>query len=312
MTATAVSKTGFMEILGIDQVDRSGGAARRRTAIFNGCEGAATKNVGRYPRTKTGTDLVRQRSEVAKEVSRRLDVSGSWRTLEARCGRFLYTRLERRMIDGPLEGDNRHGACAGRNSGVARHSAARIRCVAVLMFGSAGGAVCFQTSGILGQVAVAVLMRSAGMAGLDRCVVSLPTARCHGATRNAPTRACHRKGEHGQKNHKGAKRTHHNGSQNMDVAGNGKRQSGATGEGRWMRLKDHKNVDTKRSRTPGAHCKLIRRRPRFCGDLVAIASPANCLERRKDQAVGRLIRYCAARKRVFRAANEKLHRVYVP
>ena len=86
----------------------------------------------------------------------------------------------------------------------------------------------------------------------------------------------------------------------------------ATGEGRWMRPKDHKNVDTKRSRTPGAHCKLIRRRPRFCGDLVAIASPANCLERRKDQAVGRLIRYCAARKRVFRAANEKLHRVYVP
>jgi len=200
-------------------------AARHRTAIFSGCGDAAAKAVGRNPRTETQTDLIRQQSEVVKGVGRRSDVGGSWRALEARRGRSLYTRIERRMIDGPHKSDDRHSASAGGNCRVAGHGAAGVGCIAVLMLGGAGRAVFFQTSGILGQVAVAVLMRSAGMAGLDRCVVSLPTARCHGATRNAPARACHRKGEHGQKNHKGAKRTHHSGSQDMDVAGNGKRQS---------------------------------------------------------------------------------------
>lgn len=176
-------------------------AARHRTAIFSGCGDAAAKAVGRNPKTETETDLVRQRSEVVKGVGRRSDVGGSRRALEARRGRSLYTRLKRRMIDGPDKSDDRHSASAGRNCSVAGHSTARGRCVARLMFGCAGWAIRFQTSQILGQVAVAVLMRSARMACFDRRVVPFPAARRHQAARNAPTRACHRKGEHGQKNH---------------------------------------------------------------------------------------------------------------
>lgn len=197
-------------------------AARHRTAIFSGCGDAAAKAVGRNPKTETETDLVRQRSEVVKGVGRRSDVGGPRRALEARRGRSLYTRLERRMIDGPHKSNDRHSACAGGNRSVAGHGAAGVGCIAALMFGRAGRAVCFQTSGVLGEVAVAVLMRSAGMAGFDRRVVPFPAARYHQAARNAPTRACHRKGEHGQKNHKGTKRVHHIASQNTGDAVNGK------------------------------------------------------------------------------------------
>lgn len=196
-------------------------AARRRTASFCGCAGAAAKAVGRYLRTEPKTDLIRQRSEVAIGVSRRLKVGESRRTVEARGGRLRYTDFKRRVVNRSCKGNDSRNVLAYQHRCMTCCCAAGTCRSAFLCVGLAPRSRGCVTRCMMRTCGVLVRIIEAGVITMlrfrKRGCGMMPVSRhsTQRGARNAPANARHHEGERSQQYDDMAHTSKHNEPRDM-------------------------------------------------------------------------------------------------